>query len=277
MLLSEPPASPYDVNFRVCGFPIRISWSFWLVGVVFGYPAAQGIDRLFFEQSSGLLPWLLVWVGVLFLSILVHELGHAFAFRACGIPSSVVLYHFGGLAIPQGRGGIGWGTRRLGPWEQIFISAAGPVAQLLLALLLILALRVGGYALLGGPENGVVAEGRAMLLLPRFMDFLPGIEKGVPVTNPGLFSFLDFAFFINLWWPLFNLIPVWPLDGGQIAREVILLLGGTVRQALGISMITAGIAAFYFLQQGQFFAGVMFVSLAASSYQLLNSMGSWRF
>ncbi len=47
---------------------------------------------------------LLMWIAAVFVSILIHELGHALAMRRYGISSYIVLYHFGGLAIPD-RGG----------------------------------------------------------------------------------------------------------------------------------------------------------------------------
>ena len=62
-------------------------------------------------------------------SILIHELGHALAYARFGQPARVVLYHFGGLAIPES-----WGRRRhLPPAERFIVSAAGPLAQLLVA------------------------------------------------------------------------------------------------------------------------------------------------
>lgn len=269
MLLSEPKESPYDVRFSLGQFPVRVSWTFWLAGLIFGYDAAQQIDWLFVESSSGLLPWLLVWVGVVFISILVHELGHALAFRACGVESSVVLYHFGGMAMPQR-------SRRLGPWEQIFISAAGPVAQLILALLLIVVYRVSGFALAGGSVEMIEQQQGVVSLVPSVLRWIPTLETGKPITDPGMFALLEFGLFVNIWWPLLNLIPVWPLDGGQIAREVVLLAGGSIDLSLKISFLVAAAVGGYFILGGQFFAGVLFISLAASSYQLLSMVGRWR-
>jgi two-component system cell cycle sensor histidine kinase/response regulator CckA len=44
----------------------------------------------------------LLWVGVVLISILVHELGHALAFRMYGVPSSIQLCHMGGMTMPEG-------------------------------------------------------------------------------------------------------------------------------------------------------------------------------
>jgi Zn-dependent protease len=51
--------------------------------------------------------------------------------------------------------------------------------------------------------------------------------------------------FINLFWPLLNLLPIWPLDGGQISREVCvgLMRDTGLRVSLGISILVAGLLA----------------------------------
>ena len=44
---------------------------------------------------------LLSWISVMFVSILVHELGHSLVMRYFGQSSHIVLYMLGGLAIPD--------------------------------------------------------------------------------------------------------------------------------------------------------------------------------
>jgi len=69
-----------------------------------------------------------------FVSILVHELGHAFTMRYFGQDARVVLYMMGGLAIPESSPWRASSGRRVrGPLSQILISAAGPGAGFLLA------------------------------------------------------------------------------------------------------------------------------------------------
>ena len=100
MLLQEPGHSPYDLRFHLLGFPVRVSWSFWLAGVIFGFSLVRGMDGALGLSSPGMLPLLMLWTVCLLVSILIHELGHALAFRQNGMNASIVLYHFGGLAIP---------------------------------------------------------------------------------------------------------------------------------------------------------------------------------
>ena len=117
MLLGEPPRTQFELNFRLAGFPIRVTPWFWLATLLLGLgPTDNGAPDL-------LLPWMLA----VFTSILIHELGHAVAFRAQGIPSHIVLYHFGGLAIPDGSAATSGGRDSR---SRMIIAFAGPAAQL---------------------------------------------------------------------------------------------------------------------------------------------------
>ena len=137
MFLGEPQPSQYDWHFRVFGFPTRVTWLFWAVSAALGYQSAMNVQFEYAQQGVNVQLALLlaVWVGVVFVSILVHELGHALAFRYFGIHCQIVLYQMGGLAIPGA--GMIWGNRgqkrRLTHIDQIIISSAGPGIQLLLA------------------------------------------------------------------------------------------------------------------------------------------------
>src|SRR5207253_5525130 len=70
------------------------------------------------------LEYLAIWVACVFVSILVHEMGHVIAARAFGVWGQIVLYGFGGLAIPAGQ------MRHR--WQHILVCLAGPVAGFLL-------------------------------------------------------------------------------------------------------------------------------------------------
>jgi membrane-associated protease RseP (regulator of RpoE activity) len=84
---------------------------------------------------------------------------------------------------------------------------------------------------------------------------------------------------VNILWGLLNLLPIYPLDGGQIARELFTLgkpREGIVR-SLQISVGTAALVSAYALIAGQFFTCLMFGFLAYGSYQALQSYRShWR-
>ena len=103
------PATRYDLRFSALGVPVRVHPLFWLASIVFGI---QLPPRL-----------VVIWVGVVFVSILIHELGHAMTIRAFGWYPLILLYTFGGLAIYQP-------THR-DPRKELLISLAGPAAGLL--------------------------------------------------------------------------------------------------------------------------------------------------
>src|SRR4051812_34351465 len=209
MLTAEPPRTPWDVNFDVFGFPVRIHPLFWLVGGLLGLGATG-------EEDKGI--QLLIWFVALFSSILIHELGHALMIRRFGRPAHIVLYAMGGLAI-EGRPNVGFGSpwsfdsysgfqpRQRTPVEQILISAAGPGIQFLLLGAIVAAI----YATDGDVTFDV--EGGLPQLLPRL-----GGELG---KNPNFWMLVALLLHINLWWPIINLLPVLPLDGGQIALQML--------------------------------------------------------
>jgi Zn-dependent protease len=68
-----------------------------------------------------------------FLSILLHELGHAWTIRQYGLPTSITLQAFGGYAAyPAGR---------LDRKQSFIVTAAGPAIQFALGVLLIVLAR----------------------------------------------------------------------------------------------------------------------------------------
>lgn len=260
MLLSEPPQSAYDLRFQLFGFPIRITWSFWLLALIFGYNLVQSVDNRFYDVSPGPLPLLVLWSIAVLLSILIHELGHALAFRFFGIHAAIVLYHFGGLAIPASGRRPTRSWSRLPGAENILIAVAGPVAQLLLAAAVIVGVRLAGYQ---------------VLYLPEYVTWIPGITGGEPILDAGMFAAINFIVYPSIHWAILNLAPVWPLDGGRISRELVLMFGGTMETAIWSSVICGGGLAVLTFLWGHTFLAILFASLAASSYQLLGAMGGW--
>lgn len=257
MLLAEPQETSADLHFAIGGIRVRVSAWFWAAAALLGWSQCQSWAR---GDQRTLLQLLVLWIVAVFVSILVHEMGHALAYRSFGQSAHVVLYHFGGLAIPDL-----WGRRgHLRPLERLLVSAAGPAAQLALAACLIAALRAGGY---------VVPVPFAWLA-----DGL-GLEGGRHFTSIFTHVFVDFLLFVNIFWPLLNLVPVPPLDGGQIVREGLLAAGvADAHRIAGIIGVCAGGAvAWWGYTRGEPFLGIMFAMLAASCFQGL-SAGSppWR-
>lgn len=100
-----------ELSFRVGPVPVRVEPWFWLSGLLLASSTRDG-------------PRLVVWMAVFFVSILVHELGHAFTARAFGARASVRLHSFGGVTIPD---------RNLPRGRAILMTLAGPGAGFVLA------------------------------------------------------------------------------------------------------------------------------------------------
>ena len=260
MLIAEPQPSEYDWRFQILGFQTRVTWLFWAVTAALGYGSAQHLQRAYANQQidANLAALLGIWIAVAFFSILLHELGHAIAFRYFGIQCEIVLYQMGGLAIPGA--GMLWGRIgqkiRLTHINQILISAAGPGIQLLLAGL------VGVTAVLCG------------VYVPEFHWLARYLEMPVSTPrNPFVVALIHFAVTINIWWALINLLPIYPLDGGQIAQHVI----GITRRTSGLieahllGAIVGGLVAFWFFKNGPAINGILFASMAFSNFQALQA------
>jgi Zn-dependent protease len=104
------------VKFTLLGIPVHVQPIFWLVAVVLGLPNGTGRSEL---------AKLAIWIAVVFVSILVHELGHAMAMRAFGREARIELWGLGGLTH--------WGPGPpVTPGRNIAVSLSGPGAGLLL-------------------------------------------------------------------------------------------------------------------------------------------------
>jgi len=262
VFLAEPPRTPWDLNFQVLGFPVRVHPLFWLVGLLLGFSGGG--------ENAGI--YLLIWFVALFTSILVHELGHALMIRRFGRQAHIVLYAMGGLAI-EGRPRDSFGFSSFDPYtpyqprartpnEQILISAAGPGIQFVFAALI-----VGGVYATGG---------RVQLDFRGFIPFPVPLLGGALAANHNVFFLVAMFLWINIFWPLMNLLPVLPLDGGQIAMQVLVQQDpwGGMQRALWLSVIVGGAAAvFGLLVMDDMFMMFLFASLAVSSYLTLQQMG----
>lgn len=253
MILAEPAPSQGDIHFRLLGIPVRIHPFFWIIAVILGI---QG------EQAPPI--QVLCWIVALVLSITVHELGHALMQRRYGGRPRIVLYGMGGLAISED---CDRSSR-----AQILISLAGPGAGFLLATLVLVVLRVIGHH--GGVSLGSLFASNAVDLVGYSLLGLDFYWKPFESHNAN-FMVINLLW-INVMWGAVNLLPIYPLDGGQISRELCLL--GQPRKGMMLSLqisIAAAVAmAVVGLSWGSFFVILMFGYLAYTSYRALEAYRS---
>jgi Zn-dependent protease len=206
----------------------------------------------------------LIYIAVVFVSILVHELGHALLMRRFGFTPHIVLYHLGGLAIPE-KSFSGFEPRRgrRDTSEAILISLAGPAAGFLLAGATILVIFLAGGS-----------------FQPDFSRWTPPWDFSVPgvkAYDPWWYL-ITFMLFVNIFWGLVNLVPVFPLDGGQVAREILTHrdryngLAHTLQLSIGVGIV---VAVFFLLIAQERYAAMMFGLLAISNYLMLQQLGRY--
>lgn len=245
-LFQVPTPTRYDLRFSVAGIPVRVHPLFWVISFLFGF-------------SANNLLYTFLWMLVVFVSILIHELGHAFAFRRYGLRSSIILHFAGGLTVPESMSwGSTWANIALTPRQEIFISLAGPFAGFLFAALVI---------------GGVVASGGTIGLDSRLGIPLPSTAM-LPFGGILLSVFATMLLFVNIFWGLINLVPVYPLDGGNVSRYLLLQYDPRdgIRKSLWVSVIAGGIMAVVGLVAfGSVYIALLFGLLAFQSYQSLQN------
>jgi Zn-dependent protease len=176
---------------RVFGIDVTASYTWFFVLFIMIWGLSGVFDDTLADQSSGV-AYVTAVIGALlfFVSLTLHELGHALVARRNGIEiAGIELWFFGGLAKM---------TRDTdSPGEEFRISAAGPAVTLA-----IVALCYGLAVLLGDSRQ--------------FDDAAQLSGRGV---SPAL-GLLGWLATVNLFLFLFNMIPAFPLDGGRIARAI---------------------------------------------------------
>lgn len=255
-MLAEPQDTAADLSFSLAGVRVRVSAWFWLAAALIGWNVCQAYSR---GDQRALVQFLVLWVGAVFVSLLVHEFGHALAYRFFGQSAHVVLYHFGGLAVPET-----WGRRGyLRPFQRLIVSAAGPLAQFAFAALIVAGLKATGTM----APFPLEAIGKPL-----------GLYEGREFASPFTYALADFLLYVNVFWPLINLVPVPPLDGGQIVREGLLAAGVADAHRIAgiIGVVAGGAVAWWGYTHGEPFLGIMFAMLAASCFQGLSAGTPWQ-
>jgi Zn-dependent protease len=215
------------LHFSIFGIPVHVQPFFWitmaLIGGAFGATTPEAILLLILFILAG------------FISILIHELGHALTLKAFRVPSEITLQAFGGFAAYPGG--------RLSRPQSFLVTAAGPVIQLLLA-------------------------GLAFVILAN----VPAIYQ-----NPNVGYFFYTLVEISAFWAVLNLLPILPLDGGQLLNS---LLGpARIKITLWVTILVSSVVAVVALYHSNFrdlLFPVFLASFAFQAFQALKQIGGSR-
>lgn len=234
----------------VFGIPVELDLTFLLVLPLFAFFIGSDVDlviellnRISTVQISsngltgGVIPYfigLIAAVG-LFVSVLLHELGHSLVARRYGYPiDSITLWLFGGIAqfreMPEN-------------WKQeLTIAIMGPIVSIVLG--------VGLYVV--------------------FL-VIPSVTSVSPAIIAALLFVLGYLAVTNIALAIFNLLPGFPMDGGRVLRALLAIrnpypratqIAATVGKIFAIFLGLFGL----FIQFNIFLVGIaFFIYLGATS------------
>ena len=196
------------IRFTLFGVPVSIHPTLWLTLAFLG--------RAIMITSLMDLFTVLLFILSAFVRLLAHEMGHALVGRWLGGGQPCVyLAWLGGDCTNE--------TARLTRMQGVVMTAAGPLFSLLVGLLAYvgLSLYVGSFSF-----GAALAAQFALGSMP----------AEVVLAFPPL-SILLFFFLIEVscWWTLLNMLPIFPLDGGQIMQGLM----KSRQQMHGISLAAA--------------------------------------
>lgn len=209
---------------RIFGIDIEIHFSWLVILGILAWALAEGFFPTQYEGWATSTYWVVGVIAavLLFLTVLIHELAHAVVAIRKGLDvPRITLFIFGGVSH------LGRQPRTAG--EEFFISAAGPVTSILVAVV------TGAFAYFFSTRN----------------------EQAEAV-----FTYLAF---VNVLLAIFNTLPGFPLDGGRVLRSIVwkktgsfrraTRVAGSVGQAFGYGIIVLGMLLLF---TGNAFNGIWF-------------------
>jgi Zn-dependent protease len=225
--------------FRVAGIRVGVhaSWFLilflWIAWLQDSFAVTLGSDSQGFTAA-------VIAAFLFFGSIVLHELGHAFAARREGIGvAGVDLFFFGGYMKATRDSET--------PGEEFRVAAAGPAVTLLIALV--------------AAVVSILLEGTGTLW---------DVARLRAGSGTGMLEVLvSFTAAINVILLVFNLIPAFPLDGGRIARAAVWKLTGDRHRATrfsafvgqGFAALLIGYGAYVGFAHGRWGSGLWYVFL----------------
>jgi len=168
----------------ISGIKIIVHWTFFflILWIVF--------DELKRGGTTQSILFNVAFVLAVFMCVVLHELGHALMAKRFGVNTKkITLLPIGGMAsldkIPES------------PKQELLVVIAGPLVNVIIAILIYLILPIQELANISLTEN---------------------LETLSELT---LQNFLLYLFVVNIGLVIFNIIPAFPMDGGRILRALL--------------------------------------------------------
>jgi stage IV sporulation protein FB len=200
------------LKFPLFGIPVGVHVTFLFIALL-GATSYSGVD-------------IAIWTAAAFVSILLHEMGHALTARKFGAQGiAVTLYGLGGVTNYRHGAQMSHG-------RSFLISAAGSASGIVVGGALLLAARSGAF---------------------------DGVSHEVAV-------FLDSFIFTALVWGILNWIPIVPLDGGHMVQSLASMVNEERAPLISqvITWMTVAIVAPLAYLNGYQFAAIIVVMFAFS-------------
>lgn len=212
------------MELKLGSIPLRIRGHFFLMVLLLG-------------MGEGDPARLAIWVAVVFVSIVVHELGHALVGKAFGLQPQIELYGMGGLTFFEGD------RARMTTAKSVAISLAGAFA------------------------------GFAFALLVYVLD-----RSGLHFQHPLARHTIRLLLLVNVAWGIFNLVPMLPLDGGNILRSIAVAVSKTHGEKIArvISITLAAALAVWAIRSKQWWILYLGVFYLFQNVQALRHSGMLR-
>ncbi len=224
------------IRFTLFGVQVSIHPTLWLTLAILG--------RAYMVSNMVELMSALLFIIAAFVVLLMHEMGHALVGRRLGGGEpSVYLAWLGGDCTNE--------TARLTRLQGVVMTIAGPLASLAVGLVtyLILCLYVGDFGL-----GSVLSVGFAFGVMP----------AEVLMAYPPLAMFFFFYLIeVSFWWTILNMLPIFPLDGGQIMQG---LMKSRV-QMHAISLTVAIVLSLAFAVLGLWLLSIFMILLAVLNHK----------
>jgi Zn-dependent protease len=101
----------------------------------------------------------------------------------------------------------------------------------------------------------------------------------LPFESYYLNAAIFYLLYVNIWWGIINLLPVYPLDGGRVSRQFFLIWNSHkgILRSLQLSAIIGALVAAYALWGRDYYLCFMFAYLAYGSFQAVKAeQEPWR-